>query len=214
MIDKYKVDRGIRVKRSQLIENNYNPNKTTEVQQNAIAQSLNLYGQLTSVLVRPHPTESGKYLIIDGEHRSKVLTDDVYVDVIHDLSEADARKLTIIMNETRGSADETELSSLLASLGDEMSLDELSIGLPYDETELQDIIKLANIGWVDLIDVRDKPKDDESWEKLTFKMPESALGVFQQAINLIRSMDDLHSDDAIALGQVIERLAADFIAGN
>ena len=145
MLDQYDVDRGVKLKKSDITPNNYNPNKTSDRQQKAINESLNKYGQLLEIVVRPDPDNKGKYLIVDGEHRYHELDDEVYCNVVHGLSEADAKKLTIIFNETRGQADKVELSQLLASLNDD--LDDLIIGLPYEESELNELIQIANVDW-------------------------------------------------------------------
>ena len=230
MKKKYRVERGIKIDRAQLSNNDYNPNKTTERQQQAIAESLDNYGQLTSVLVRPDPEREGNYIIIDGEHRSQVLTEEVYVDVVYGLKDTDAKKLTVIMNETRGSADKIELAQLLNSLNDEIGdLQELSLGLPYEEIELQELIDLADVDW-DNFEVaggeEEENNNDEEmsddWTTLVAKMSQDALDVFNQATDLIKMEKDLHEDKAhrkadlceIALGQVLECLAAEYIASN
>lgn len=219
-MDKYQVVRGIKIKRSQLSNNDYNPNKTTERQQEAIAESLDNYGQLTGVLVRPDPDNEGKYIIVDGEHRSKVLTDTVYVDIVHGLSDADAKKLTVIMNETRGSADKIELATLLSSIESELgSFEDLQKGLPYDDTELRELIDLADVDWenFDTSDDSDEASGDEDdpddgWTVITCKVPDEALDPINQAIALIKDERDLHNDRAIANGQILEVLTAEYLA--
>ena len=145
MLDKYDVDRGVKLKKSDITPNDYNPNKTSERQQKAINESLDKYGQLLEIVVRPDPNNKGKYLIVDGEHRYHELDDEVYCNVVHGLSDADAKKLTVIFNETRGQADKVELAQLLASLDDD--LDDLIVGLPYEQDELAELVKMADVDW-------------------------------------------------------------------
>ena len=213
----YKVERGVKIARSRLSNNDYNPNKTTERQQQAIEESLSNYGQLTSVLVRPDPEKEGDYIIVDGEHRGRVLTEEIYVDIVHDLSEADAKKLTVIMNETRGSADKIELAQLLASLDEELNFEDLKIGLPYEDTELQELIDLADVDWDNFNtefeeEEKGEPEEDNEWTTLTAKVPNECLDVINQAISLVGDEKKLHQDKAIALGQVLEVLAAEYLA--
>ncbi len=214
MIEKYKVERGVKIKRSSLKNNDYNPNKTTQRQQEAIAESLNNYGQLTSVLVRPDPDDKNRYIIIDGEHRGQVLQDEIFVDIVHDLSLSDAKKLTIIMNETRGSADKIELAQLLASLND--SFDDLREGLPYNEDELAELLELAKVDWdkFDLPTEQNSTNDptEDDWETITFKLPRDAMDLFNQASDLIKVDKALHKDKAIAYGQIIQCLVAEYLA--
>lgn len=163
MLDKYDVDRGVKLKKSDITPNDYNPNKTSERQQKAINESLDKYGQLLEIVVRPDPNNKGKYLIVDGEHRYHELDDEVYCNVVHGLSDADAKKLTIIFNETRGQADKVELAQLLASLDDD--LDDLIVGLPYEQDELDELVKMADVDWNEFgDDVIDKVNsDDDEW---------------------------------------------------
>ena len=172
MIDKYDVDRGVKLKKSDITPNNYNPNKTTERQQQAINESLNHYGQLLEIVVRPDPDNKGKYLIVDGEHRYHELDDEVYCNVVYGLSDADAKKLTIIFNETRGQADKVELSQLLASIGDD--LDDLMIGLPYAQDELEELLNIADVDWDDMGGESmddDGDNDSQDTEKEPFTCP-------------------------------------------
>lgn len=151
----YKIERGVAIPKQDLIPNPWNPNKTTKRQQTAIAQSLNLYGQVLEIVVRPSPTQSGKYEIIDGEHRYQELPDTVFANVIHGLPDADAKKLTIVLNETRGEADKIELAQLLAAIDKELGGGEKAISpvssriaaLPYDDQEYLELIKLAECDW-------------------------------------------------------------------
>lgn len=220
-MNKYRVERGVKIKRSQLSNNDYNPNKTTEKQQQAIAESLQEYGQLTAVLVRPNPKKKDSYIIIDGEHRGMVLDKELYVDVVHGLKDADAKKLTVIMNETRGSADKIELAKLLASLeSDFEELEELNFGLPYEDIELQELIDLADVDWGNYgnsdegnsdSDNQEDGSDDE-WYSVGCKIPGEVLDVFNQVRNLISEEKDLHEDRAIANGQILEILCAEYLA--
>lgn len=145
-MSKYQIERGVKVAKSQLLPNPWNPNKTSKRQQEAIAESLNLYGQVLEILVRPSKQQPGKYEILDGEHRYQELNDSIFVNVIHDLSDGDAKKLTIVLNETRGQADKLELSQLLAEIEEELGDDAIA-ALPYDLDEYEELLKLAQDDW-------------------------------------------------------------------
>lgn len=143
---KHRIERGVKVAKSQLLPNPWNPNKTKKRQQEAIAESLNLYGQVLEILVRPSPQHAGKYEIIDGEHRYQELQDTVFVNVIHGLPDGDAKKLTIVLNETRGEADKIELAQLLAEIDEELGESAIT-ALPYDLTEYEELLALAQHDW-------------------------------------------------------------------
>lgn len=132
--------------------NPWNPNRTTGKIDDAIRESLGAFGQWSPIVVRPHPTEDGKYQILDGEHRlEQAIALDwptVSVNVVHGLSEDDARKITIIANETRGYSDKTALGVLLSEIQDLMQDEEaFEIGLPFDGAELEALIELAGENW-------------------------------------------------------------------
>lgn len=131
--------------------NPWNPNRQTERVEEAIAESIDYYGMLDPLTVRPHPEMEGEYQIIDGEHRmrtcAKLGFSKIPVNVVSGLDETDAQKLTIIANETRGEADKMALADLLHELSGSMQKEELMIGLPYSSNELDSIIGMGEIDW-------------------------------------------------------------------
>ena len=142
------IQRGVAVEKAKIHPNPWNPNQMNPRQQDAVAESIETYGQVLEILVRPHPEIPGEYQIIDGEHRFNISGDTVYCNVVENLSEADAKKLTVVMNETRGSADKISLARLLADLEPEFGdLAALNQGLPYEENELKELIALAAVDW-------------------------------------------------------------------
>jgi hypothetical protein len=213
------IQRGVPVNKALLVPNNWNPNKTTARQQEAIAESLEKYDQILDLVVRPHPTLEGKYEIIDGEHRYQALTGDtVYVTIVNGLDEFSARKLTVILNETRGQADRKELAELLAELTLEYEGAELQECLPYTAEELTDLLKLAECDTekgegLELDDIIGADPTESQFTKIICLVPNEALDVVQQAYDLIAQERSLNSDKQIAWGQVLESLSADYLAG-
>lgn len=188
----------------------------------ALEESLVNFGQVVELLVRPHPEFPGEYQIIDGEHRFNVLPDLVSCNVIYGLSEPDAKKLTIIMN-TKGEADKIELATLLAEISEDYGsdLEGFMSGLPYEQDELSELIKLASYDWENF-DTQEPEEgtsdaapssDGETWVTLTAKLPASAHDRVMDCYNLIKEeRDGLHKDREIAMGQVIESMAAEYLA--
>lgn len=212
----YKIERGILVPKAQVHPNPWNPNHMKPRQQAAVEESINAYGQVLELLVRPHPDIPGEYQIIDGEHRFNVLPDTVYCNIIHDLPDAEAKKLTIVMNETRGQADKIELAQLLAELNTEV--DDLALALPWDPSELDELVKLADVDWENFTNSfnEDEPTKEqtESGEtiKLTVIVSPEGMDIINQAKSLINDESPLPKDNAVALGNVLEILARDYIA--
>ena len=147
-----KIDRSVLLKARQLHPNPWNPyaNKPDRLQQ-AIGESIGEFSQIQDVVCRPHPEIEGEYQILDGEgrHRTFKPDDDVYAIVMHDLTDDEAQKVTIVMDETRATADKVKLSALLAGMSANQSIENLLIGLPYQESGLLELIELSNVDWDD-----------------------------------------------------------------
>lgn len=221
---KFKIERGVAVDASKVIPNSWNPNMTNDQQQRAIGESLGFYGQVSELLVREHPTEAGCYELLDGEHRLQELSGTVYVNVIHGLSDAEAKKLTIVMDGTKGEFDKIELAKLLADIKDDLG-EETGVALPYTDSELQEIIKLAAVDW-DQFDTSGNTEDGEEqapaasdgstqWQTLKeIKLPVEAFERVQDTYNMIeKERGGLPKDASLAWGVVLETLAAEYLAG-
>jgi len=217
-----KIERSVLIKKELLSPNPWNPNKTTKRQQESIAESLEAYSQIIDIIVRPDPNNNNRYQIIDGEHRYDELGETVYATILHGLTDADAKKLTIILNEGRGKADKIDLAHLLADISLDLEPVELLNCLPYDQIELDELIKLADINWDDFgdsgSDQDDSAKSEEDEEsefiKLAITIPRDALLVAEQAYDLISNQRTLNKKKDIAWGQVLESLCADYLSDN
>jgi len=53
---------------------------------------------------------------------------------------------SLLLKETRGSADKIELAKLLEDINNDLGIETI-IGLPYSSNELDELIKLADIDW-------------------------------------------------------------------
>ena len=147
-----KIDRSVLLKARQLHPNPWNPyaNKPDRLQQ-AIGESIGEFSQIQDIVCRPHPEIEGEYQILDGEgrHRTFKPDEDVYAIVLHGLTDDQAKKVTIVMDETRATADKIQLSALLAELSESQDIEDLMVGLPYQESELSDLINSSAMGWDD-----------------------------------------------------------------
>jgi ParB-like nuclease domain len=221
MVENYKIDRGVKLLASQVEHNPWNPNKTTDRQQEAIGESLSMYGQVLEILVRPHPQKEGIYQVIDGAHRLDNLSDIVYANVIYGLPDADAKKLTIVMNETRGSADKLELAELLNSIQTDLG-DLLGVGLPYSTVELSELTSLSNIDWGSFDTPNPEEEIDDTagessggsvdgFQSVFMKLSPETMDRLSQAKDLVGDTVDLSKDPAISWGEVIDNILNDFL---
>lgn len=129
----------------QIYPNPWNPNKTSSKVDSAIRESIHSLGFIIPIVVRPHPQYHGMYQLIDGEHRLEAAMDmeiDSIPAVVVDLSDIDAKKFTIIANETRGKAEPLALAELLGEILNES--DDPFLGLPYNERDVEEMIAEAD----------------------------------------------------------------------
>ena len=130
-----------------ITKNPWNPNQMDKKTLKAEKESIEKYGVVAPIIVRPL---KNKYQIIDGEHRYIVCSELGYKlipsVIIDGLENKDAKKLTIILNETKGSNDKIELGKLLGELEKDFG-DNLKIGLPFNDTDLNDLIEFGNVDW-------------------------------------------------------------------
>lgn len=127
----------------QIYPNSWNPNMTSKRVDEAIRESIGTYGMVDPITCRRHPELDGALQIIDGEHRLEACKEMGYKTVpvvILDINDANAKKLTIIANETRGRAEKASLSQLVAEIAEELDAHELMLGMPYYEDEFENMI--------------------------------------------------------------------------
>ena len=136
--------------------NDYNPNRQGLEDFDMLIGSMAEDGFTQPILVREHPTKTGVYVIVDGEHRwraSQVLSFETIPVVVVEMTEVQARIATIRHNEARGSHDakmESGILETLTSMGqlewvsDALGLDEAAIdrlsALQVDESSFDDLI--------------------------------------------------------------------------
>lgn len=187
--------------------NPWNPNKQNERQYQAEIESILDNGFISPILVRK--VDKG-YQIIDGEHRWKALADitergltgknnisDLVNEktipaVVLNISDAQAKKLTIVMNETRGQADLAELGALLAEICLDLG-DTLSIGLPYTEAQMKELMSIADFNWqnYDGGGMGNFESGDEGYKVIALLSPDAE----QKWVRLIGSMKDSLPDE-------------------
>lgn len=204
--------------------NPWNPNVQTDRQYEAEIESISANGFLAPILVRK---DGEGYQIIDGEHRLRALKEikakgiegkrnvpDLVKSgsipaIVIDVDDANAKKLTIIMNETRGRADFAKLGALLSEIKVELP-DDIGLGLPYTDTQLNELMEIATFNW----DALDLPVAGQEFENESeggeFKIsaildPETGL---KWKTLLAENSKELPNDAKLAAGAMITRLIA------
>jgi hypothetical protein len=127
---------------SRIIPNQWNPNKMNEKTLTALKQSIEEFGfDLDPLLVRK---VDNKFEIIDGEHRYNLAVEKKVnaVDcVVIDCTNTQAKRLTQIMNRTKGEDDPTLLNELFKSLEQELNIEEIIKGMPLETEDYTELVK-------------------------------------------------------------------------
>lgn len=202
--------------------NRWNPNRQSERQFQAEVESILSYGFLAPILVRKI---AKGYEILDGEHRHRAmetivaqklkgannLPDLVAKQLIPaiciEVDDVQAKKLTIIMNETRGQAEIGELAKLLEDIQTELG-DETLFGMPYTEQQLADLLSLGDTDWAEIEPVEVEPatisEDDNYSARITALLSPNAEILWKE--RLIQNAAYLPKDEKLAAGKLIEIL--------
>lgn len=176
------------VELEKLEPNPWNPNVMTDLVLQKERESIELYGFIDPITVRPHPTkrkrERGVLQIIDGEHRWRVATEMELVTVpvvVLDIDTVAAKKLTIILNETRGEADTLDLAKLLKDLSSShASADELLQALPFTSRDLDELLAMASTTMPDYSGGELKVPE-AGMRTLQFVVPQATADLWEQA---------------------------------
>lgn len=145
--------------------NKWNYNEMDEFTLQKLKNTIVYDGFVADVIVRETPNEATEYEIIDGEHRWFAVKElgmkRVPIKNLGKLGDTEAKALSVKLNELKGRANTDSLALII----DEVfkTGDEVLIGtLPYEESELNDLLRLVA---KDLEDVHVPDEDDEEAEK-------------------------------------------------
>jgi ParB-like chromosome segregation protein Spo0J len=185
---------------SRIHPNPWNPNRMDAATLRAERESVAAFGFVDPLTVREHPTRKATkagphYQLIDGEHRLKIGVEAGLPQlplVVCDLDDIAARKLTVILNETRGSADPLRLSALLRDLRSELG-DRLGDALRYSRDELDRLISFTAPDWRDAFADYDLDAPPEKAPASTFllscRLPLDFRPVIADAAELVGEED-------------------------
>lgn len=134
-----------------LIENTWNPNKMDAVDFEKLKSSLEKdWGNKNGpIFTRPHPTQKGKYEIVDGAHRRRAMKDmgfEEIVIVVEDLDTPSAMLRTLWFNKHRGTFDNVLLAGVIHDLKTTYNLsdEEINDALGYTSEEIKGLETLVD----------------------------------------------------------------------
>jgi ParB-like chromosome segregation protein Spo0J len=193
--------------------NPWNPNQQNPGVARALTESLDAFGHIAPVSVRSHPELDGEWQIIDGEHRWReaIRRGDPEVPcVILILDDAQARKLTVILNEVSGDADVALLGRLLVELQELGVEEDLGRALPYSSSELEHLLALGATDWDDFHG-RLAEREGDDTHTLAVKFAE---GAFEEVNNYLAIIEkEMEIDRPSALLEAVKVLAAELHGG-
>lgn len=190
-----------------LIPNTWNPNEMTDEEYErtklGIKRLIKKVGlaKIPPLVVRPHKKKKGKWEIIDGEHRQKILTELGHTHgpvLVLNVNTKTAMLLTDQLNHNRGSNDPKKYARYLKTLveGYKLSLDELEEVLPHSSEDMETMMRAQNIHLDDVMihgasdeDLEKSVDDgkDNDWVKLEFRVPPSVSEIVEAEIGRISS---------------------------
>lgn len=164
--------------------NKYNPNAMQDSTLEHLKRSIERDGFLQPIVLREDPENTGQYLIIDGEHRHKVMGElgqKTISALVIDVSEDDAMVLTINLNRIRGVMSATRIAEIVQDLGERFTPDELEDYLGYDAEELQSFSELLDLQENDIQNFSNtETGEDTEAENLLAELDNEQQGIDQK----------------------------------
>jgi ParB-like chromosome segregation protein Spo0J len=202
--------------------NPWNPNKMDAFVYAKVLDSLQEYGPIDPLTVRPHPVmlATGRgpaWQILDGEHRWSGAKDlgmeEFPAFSTGEISDQKAMKITITLNELRGQYDPRDMGELLGKLLEAEDPIQLAKSLPFTDVALQGMVGLSDLDLTPDLEVAVSAgealkQERAQWVERVFRVTTEANGVVQAALD--KAKDGEPMNDA----QALELVCADFLAGN
>lgn len=214
---------------TKLKPNEWNPNEQSEFIFLREKRSIEKYGFVMPVLVRELP--EGGYEIIDGEHRWRAVREihaegipiyttpkkdsvipkgKINIKNLGEVSDPDAKQMTILMNKLRGESDTLKEADLLKNLAETENFQALADLLPFQEDELGNMIKMADFDWDEFKEGSEtRPDDDEKWVTVKFRLSQDQANVVNEAIERLVRQVPIEGENVD--GRALEMMAADSI---
>jgi ParB/RepB/Spo0J family partition protein len=194
-----------RVDIGKLVANPWNPNRMAPDTIAAAEASIKSYGFVDPVTVRLHPRKKGYWQILDGEHRWIAAKNAgwraVSVNVLTGLTEAQAKRLTVVMNETRWEAEKIELGKLLAELkaaGDDFA------GVDMAQHEIDELIAIADVQWEPAKVGGEAEEDDGEYHFVAMRIAERDWPTVEHRLaGLSETLVKKRVPKEVALGRVL-----------
>jgi len=169
-------------------------------------------GKYEPLTVRPHPSADGKYEILNGHNRLRVLRALGHKSarcVIWDVDDDQARLYLATLNCLAGTDIPERRVALLESLLGAFDVAELSALLPDDRRQLEELERLSHLGPEDLVAASALGKHEPRVSViLDFVLEEAEAKEVNLALDMIRASEE----EDISGSQALVRLARFYLA--
>jgi len=128
-----------------LVAHPLNSNVMSEDLQEKLRAHIKRTGRYPFLVVRPHPDEPGKFQVLDGHHRVKILEELGHTEARCDIWEVDDREAKLLLatlNRLQGQDQPLRRAQLIHELLGEMSVEDLAGLLPESDKQLEDLHSL------------------------------------------------------------------------
>jgi ParB family chromosome partitioning protein len=164
-------------------------------------------GRYEPLTVRPHPALKGRFEVLNGHNRLRVLRairHELARCVVWDVDDDQARLYLATLNRLAGSDVPERRAALLESLLGSFDVAELSALLPDDRRQLEELERLSRLEPEDLL-AAGPPARDESGALviLDFVLDEAQAKEVNLALEMIRASEE----ESISSGQALVGLA-------
>jgi len=184
----------IKVKTNELIANDYNPNIVKPAEYKRIVYSIKKFGQVVPILVCDKKNGEDKYVIVDGEHRWKILDElginDCWVVISDSKKDLEEYKmLTIALNDTGGDINHDLLKSMFDLNNESIKefFKEMNFGYLIDQAkkDIDSIFKKMEVDW----ECEDIYEEKILHEIITIKCTEGELEQFRIVHNILKNTE-------------------------
>lgn len=210
-----------RIPLDRLVKADWNYKLDDPVIAEKLAANIKRNGQIENILVRL--LDTGFYEIVNGNHRYDAMVmlemPEAMCFNLGTISDAQARRIAVETNETRFSSDLGMLGIVLSEIVEEFTPEELLTTMPYTMPEMTDLIKIGeDPGPVEPLDSFGGSGDSE-FVTIKVCLPQETLVVWNEARDrVVAALKEdgrsLHGTEAVANGQLVEILCAEYLAGS
>lgn len=176
-----------------LVPNPWNVNRMSAAMQKKLAAYLKREGLVEPIVVRPHPQEAGRYEILGGFHRWTICKDELGYEtvpcvVVEGLDDRRAKILSVNLNSMKGESVPSLLSDLLHDLEQEMPLPDLEMTLPYDASEIVDLLSLMQLpdDFADELEEEARAADEAAPTVLTLVLDRKQAQAWDEAVEMVK----------------------------